>query len=416
IGRLHCVLPWWGDATVDFMNIGGYNVSAKINKVQKETLIIWGEDDQIIDSKLAVVENLTVNQLCQSQVIVAINRSLLTIRWHGVLQRLTQWEYGPEFITQCPIRTESNCTYKFKTTTIYTHHLQRRLPNVPHYVDWKPPQAWPLGWNLETYCTCKSLEMEKLTMFTRDVRLISSIDQSPISYLYCRTNSETLDFSDQMTNAFNSCSSELKSPVSPFKTIPDDKSSGKIPLSFQASACSLSTLHFLKFPENSFEVLKLLENSVEVLNILKNKLELTKIPENKLESLKLQENRPGVMKKHFYRSHEIHRALQADPSYKTWTNHDEPNVLRPVIHNTTQPQMRSDMTACLNDLIYIPPNNEQNEPTQGDIGETSNKPTQAIRREFEELYASANEELYPGCDYVTRLDFMAKFTYDSQAL
>ncbi|GJV49897.1 zinc finger, PHD-type containing protein [Tanacetum coccineum] len=31
--------------------------------------------------------------------------------------------------------------------------------------------------------------------------------------------------------------------------------------------------------------------------------------------------------------------------------------------------------------------------------------------EFVELYASANEELYPGCDYVTRLDFMAKFTY-----
>ncbi|GJZ22490.1 hypothetical protein Tco_0559529 [Tanacetum coccineum] len=59
----------------------------------------------------------------------------------------------------------------------------------------------------------------------------------------------------------------------------------------------------------------------------------------------------------------------------------------------------SDMTTCLNDLSYIPPNNEQNEPTQGDIGETSNKPTQAIHNEFEELYASANEELYPGCDH-----------------
>nr|GEZ78909.1 hypothetical protein [Tanacetum cinerariifolium] len=60
---------------------------------------------------------------------------------------------------------------------------------------------------------------------------------------------------------------------------------------------------------------------------------------------------------------------------------------------------------------YIPLNNEQNEPTQGDIGETSNDPTQAKRNEFEELYARANEELYPDCDYVTRLDFMAKFTY-----
>ncbi|GKB69532.1 hypothetical protein Tco_0930944 [Tanacetum coccineum] len=63
-------------------------------------------------------------------------------------------------------------------------------------------------------------------------------------------------------------------------------------LSYQASACSLSTLHFLKFRENSLEVLKLLENSVEVLKILKSKLESTEILENKLEPLKLQENQP----------------------------------------------------------------------------------------------------------------------------
>nr|GFC93437.1 hypothetical protein [Tanacetum cinerariifolium] len=101
-----------------------------------------------------------------------------------------------------------------------------------------------------------------------------------------------------------------------------------------------------------------------------------------------------------------------DISYKTWVHHGEPAFPPPppVIDNTRQPQM-SDMTALLNDLSYILPNNEHNEPTQGDIGETSNGPTQATRNEFEELYSSANEELYPGCDYVTRLDFMAKFTY-----
>nr|GEY33549.1 hypothetical protein [Tanacetum cinerariifolium] len=79
-----------------------------------------------------------------------------------------------------------------------------------------------------------------------------------------------------------------------------------------------------------------------------------------------------------------------DRSYKAWTDYDEPNLPLPVIHNTTQPHM-SDMTACLNDLSYIPPNNEQNKPTQGDIGETSNEPTQAICNEFEELYVSAKE-------------------------
>nr|GEU58309.1 hypothetical protein [Tanacetum cinerariifolium] len=50
-------------------------------------------------------------------------------------------------------------------------------------------------------------------------------------------------------------------------------------------------------------------------------------------------------------------------------------------------------------------------PTQRDTGETSNDLTQAKCNEFKELYASANKELYPGCDYVTRLDFMANFTY-----
>nr|GEW71627.1 hypothetical protein [Tanacetum cinerariifolium] len=101
-----------------------------------------------------------------------------------------------------------------------------------------------------------------------------------------------------------------------------------------------------------------------------------------------------------------------DLGYKTWVHHSEPALPSPppIIDNTRQPQM-SDVTALLNDLSYIPPNNKHNEPTQGDIDETSNEPTQATRNEFKELYASANEELYPGYDYVTRLDFRAKFTY-----
>lgn len=33
VGRLHCLLPWWEDATVAFMNSGGYNVSSQIERV-----------------------------------------------------------------------------------------------------------------------------------------------------------------------------------------------------------------------------------------------------------------------------------------------------------------------------------------------------------------------------------------------
>ncbi|KAL9246329.1 hypothetical protein vseg_019876 [Gypsophila vaccaria] len=54
IGRLHCLYPWWEDASVDFMTSGGYNVVSLIRQVKQQTLIIWGEDDQIIDYKLAL--------------------------------------------------------------------------------------------------------------------------------------------------------------------------------------------------------------------------------------------------------------------------------------------------------------------------------------------------------------------------
>ncbi|KAK6931341.1 Alpha/beta hydrolase fold-1 [Dillenia turbinata] len=54
IGRLHCLYPWWEDATIDFMISGGYNVISQIAQVQQRTLIIWGENDQIIGNKLGM--------------------------------------------------------------------------------------------------------------------------------------------------------------------------------------------------------------------------------------------------------------------------------------------------------------------------------------------------------------------------
>lgn len=48
IGRLHCLLPWWKDAMVNFIYSGGYNVIAQIKQVKQKALIICGEQDQII--------------------------------------------------------------------------------------------------------------------------------------------------------------------------------------------------------------------------------------------------------------------------------------------------------------------------------------------------------------------------------
>ncbi|GJS41523.1 RNA-directed DNA polymerase, eukaryota [Tanacetum coccineum] len=130
------ICRWW---EVDWLDVSSYDalaLSGSRNKLlfddsppRQATLF-----DDIVSPSAAtvetsfVVDTLTVNRLCQSQVITAVNRSLpgptlrvkegdtlivhvfnrspynLTIHWHGVFQRLTQWADGPEFITQCPIR------------------------------------------------------------------------------------------------------------------------------------------------------------------------------------------------------------------------------------------------------------------------------------------------------------------------
>ncbi|KAK4409823.1 hypothetical protein Sango_0055300 [Sesamum angolense] len=53
VGRLHCLLPWWEDATVNFMLSGGYNVTCQIKHVRQKALLICSERDNIVSNKLA---------------------------------------------------------------------------------------------------------------------------------------------------------------------------------------------------------------------------------------------------------------------------------------------------------------------------------------------------------------------------
>ncbi|XP_010262708.1 PREDICTED: laccase-7-like [Nelumbo nucifera] len=86
------------------------------------------------------VGNLTIQRLCRSQMITAVNGSLpgptirvregdtlivhvlnkspynLTIHWHGVFQMLSGWADGPVYVTQCPILPGNSYTYKFTIT------------------------------------------------------------------------------------------------------------------------------------------------------------------------------------------------------------------------------------------------------------------------------------------------------------
>ncbi|KAM3713104.1 hypothetical protein ACB098_01G232000 [Castanea mollissima] len=58
VGRLHCLLPWWEDATINFMSSGGYNVIAQINQLKQKSLLICGECDQIVNYKQVVFANI----------------------------------------------------------------------------------------------------------------------------------------------------------------------------------------------------------------------------------------------------------------------------------------------------------------------------------------------------------------------
>ncbi|RZC29400.1 Laccase-7, partial [Glycine soja] len=86
------------------------------------------------------VEDISVQRLCRQQPITAVNGTLqgptinaregdtivvyvfnkspcnLTLHWHGIIQFLTPWSDGPEFVTQCPIPSGGSYTYKFNLT------------------------------------------------------------------------------------------------------------------------------------------------------------------------------------------------------------------------------------------------------------------------------------------------------------
>ncbi|KAF6993188.1 hypothetical protein CFC21_010115 [Triticum aestivum] len=90
---------------------------------------------------IAFVGNLSISQLCQpNRIITAVNGQLpgptiraregdtvvvhlvnespysMTIHWHGIFQRGSQWADGPAMVTQCPFQPGGNYTYSFNVT------------------------------------------------------------------------------------------------------------------------------------------------------------------------------------------------------------------------------------------------------------------------------------------------------------
>ncbi|OEL33532.1 Laccase-25 [Dichanthelium oligosanthes] len=107
------------------------------------------------------VGNFSISQLCKpARVITAVNSQLpgptiyvhegdtvvvhvinnspynITIHWHGLFQRGTQWADGPEMVTQCPIRPGTRYTYQYNATgqegTLWWHAHSSMLRATVH--------------------------------------------------------------------------------------------------------------------------------------------------------------------------------------------------------------------------------------------------------------------------------------------
>ncbi|CAN6381174.1 unnamed protein product [Urochloa humidicola] len=106
------------------------------------------------------VGNFSISQLCRRAVITAVNGQLpgptihvhegdtvvvhvvnnspynITVHWHGLFQRGTQWADGPEMVTQCPIHPGSRYTYRYNTTgqegTLWWHAHSSMLRATVH--------------------------------------------------------------------------------------------------------------------------------------------------------------------------------------------------------------------------------------------------------------------------------------------
>lgn len=61
VGRLHVLSEGWADASLQYMNSGGFSVSAKVPSVGTETLVLWGRQDKILDPKLYAQRCSTVS-------------------------------------------------------------------------------------------------------------------------------------------------------------------------------------------------------------------------------------------------------------------------------------------------------------------------------------------------------------------
>ncbi|KAJ9541223.1 hypothetical protein OSB04_027729 [Centaurea solstitialis] len=94
-------------------------------------------------------------------------------------------------------------------------------------------------------------------------------------------------------------------------------------------------------------------------------------------------------------------------AYTTWVYHGEP---RPPSKVSFLPQTSNEMREALNDVLQETIGNDRDTSTN----ETNNEPVEgpsATNTDLDELFSLANTELYPGCYWISSLDFLAKISH-----
>ena len=106
--------------------------------------------------------------------------------------------------------------------------------------------------------------------------------------------------------------------------------------------------------------------------------------------------RPDLVESHIHRY-----GFQA--AYKKWVYHGEVDTPSPIVANVAP--RTDEMTDVINDIIGEANTNEEDEDEGTDEGGSG------VDKEFGELFEEVETELYPGCTWLSSLNFLAKMLH-----
>lgn len=95
-------------------------------------------------------------------------------------------------------------------------------------------------------------------------------------------------------------------------------------------------------------------------------------------------------------------------AYKTWIHHGEPYAVPARVQHI--PSTICQMRDALNDVVWENTGNEHHTDNEDNSNEPTEGPS-STNVDLDELFTLADTPLYPGCDWMSSLDFLAKILH-----